>query len=579
MLEPAIASRLEKAVGDIEEVMQICQAPSISFGVVHKGEVVLRKSLGLRDVEDRLEANPDSIYMLGSCSKMFTAAAVGHLVAQGKMDWLDPVQKHLPEFNPIGDLDIGRQADIIDTMRHSTGLSDPIGLYLGPGNTVLDDDERFIELLNQMPTSNDEGQRFNSYWMYNNGAYGLVSKVVERVARTRFSAYVKENVFKPLGMTRSVVTRSDLDGNIAYPYVQLDDQTFTKLPYQFLGCEENNPMLAVMGMGASLNDMLTWVTAILSAERHEQQATEDEASSDEEGSPASVSNGSSYSSPGRTTSSPLKHVSKIRKAYYTRPTKDQFQNEAAYCMGWLRLTMPSSLLGELSFNTMTKPDSEPHMLGQESPQRLAIGHNGGVMGSLSAIWTFPETDSAVVALANGRSIGDAADFTAQILIQALFDLQPKVDIVLWARKERDLTQKWFEEKYLQPWRSKPLSNHDITRRDSTAYVGRYQGFNGTYTFNIVSQSPKTQSETGSQLAMAFKHSDPDTMRPLYFAGTDEYTFFPGSWNRWLVDSTPSLAYESSVLRFKWDEARSRIEGLWWICVDEKPSWFSRVEEK
>lgn len=578
MLEPPIASRLEKAVSDIEEVMQICQAASISFGVVHKGEVVLKKSLGLRDVEGQLEANPDSIYMLGSCSKMFTAAAVGHLVAQGKMDWLDPVQKHLPEFDPIGDPEIGQKADIIDTMRHSTGLSDPIGLYLGPGNTILDDDERFVELLNQMPTSNDEGQRFNSYWMYNNGAYGLVSKVLERVARTRFSTYVKENVFKPLGMTRSVVTRSDLDGNIAYPHVQLDDQTFTKLPHQLLGCEENNPMLAVMGMGASLNDMLKWTTAILSAERHEQQSTEDEASSDE-GSPASVSNGSSFSSPERPIPNQLKYVSKVRKAYYTRPTTDQFQNDAAYCMGWFRLTMPSSMLGELSFNTMTKPDSQPHMLGQESPQRLAIGHNGGVAGSLSAIWTFPETDSAVVALANGRSVGDAADFAAQILIQALFDLQPKVDIVSWARKERDLTHNWFEEKYLQPWRSKTLSNHDKPSRDISAYVGQYQGFNGTYTFKIVPQPLTKQSETGSQLAMAFSHSDPDAIRALYFIDTDEYTFFPGSWNHWLVDSMPSLAYESSVLRFKWDETHSRIEGLWWICIDEKPSWFSRVEEK
>ena len=111
MLEPPIASRLEKAVSDIEEVMQICQAASISFGVVHKGEVVLKKSLGLRDVEGQLEANPDSIYMLGSCSKMFTAAAVGHLVAQGKMDWLDPCPKAPARVRPYrrpGDRPKGR---------------------------------------------------------------------------------------------------------------------------------------------------------------------------------------------------------------------------------------------------------------------------------------------------------------------------------------------------------------------------------------------------------------------------------------------------------------------------------------
>ena len=60
--------RLEKAMGQIEEVMKICGSPSISLGVVHEGKVIFQKSLGYRNVDQRLEANSDSLYMMGSCS-------------------------------------------------------------------------------------------------------------------------------------------------------------------------------------------------------------------------------------------------------------------------------------------------------------------------------------------------------------------------------------------------------------------------------------------------------------------------------------------------------------------------------
>ena len=82
-----IEKRLEDCIPEIARVKELCRVPSISVGVLHEGKVAFMKSLGLRDVEQRLEANCDTSYLLGSVSKMFGSASIGILVEEGKMLW------------------------------------------------------------------------------------------------------------------------------------------------------------------------------------------------------------------------------------------------------------------------------------------------------------------------------------------------------------------------------------------------------------------------------------------------------------------------------------------------------------
>jgi hypothetical protein len=82
--------------------------------------------------------------------------------------------------------------------------------------------------------------------------------------------------------------------------------------------------------------------------------------------------------------------------------------------GWISDELALSWLFEFAIIT-SLPDLK-HILGMESSPFLAIGHTGGVPGSITTVWTFPDTQSAVVAMTNGRSFGDASDFAAQILI-------------------------------------------------------------------------------------------------------------------------------------------------------------------
>lgn len=159
-----LAQRLQDSIPEIHQVRELCQVPSISAGVVHEEEVIFRESVGYLDAKQKLKPNADSIYMLGSCSKILTSAAVGILVNERKLQWQDPIRKYIPEFDPAGDPQIGQKADLIDALRHSTGVTPPLALCIGPGSSILTNEEDLIRLLNTMPTPNEDGQKFNRYW-------------------------------------------------------------------------------------------------------------------------------------------------------------------------------------------------------------------------------------------------------------------------------------------------------------------------------------------------------------------------------------------------------------------------------
>jgi CubicO group peptidase (beta-lactamase class C family) len=556
--EDAVLQRLTSCLPQIRQIYSTCQTPSITFGVVHRGRVIMKESIGHRDNNLTIPANEHTIYMLGSCSKMFTSAAVAILVDEGKLSWTDRIQEHLPEFNPEGEPKIGQEADIIDCFRHTTGLASPTMLTVGPRGTIASDPEDLIPILNAMPTRNANGeQRFNREWLYNNAAVGLMALIVERVSGQRFADFVRERILEPLGMTRTALTRGDIerDDNVAVPCTKLSKGQFYHLPDSSWPCDDHSPLLAGMGMRSSLNDMLTWSIAVLDAERSE--------------------NDPSYKS--TVPSNPLKQMARVRRGYWTRPADDpEFSKPAAYGMGWFRIDLPSSKLSSFSGNALSQgKDHQCHLqyiLGKEkAPSPLtAVGHTGGMRGSVFSVYTFPETQSAVVTATNGRDFGDASDFTAQILIQALFDLKPVVDLLPWAKKEAELAAGFYREHIEAPWERNRRPNDP--ERDRMLYAGDYRGFNDRFTLSIVA----TEMSSGPVSLAVIFNLRPASKCPLIFYQTDVYSFLQADEDYARTQAIIAKEYKQMLLKFKVDEG-GRVVGLWWQWdVEAEAAWLKRV---
>ncbi|THC96299.1 hypothetical protein EYZ11_004204 [Aspergillus tanneri] len=569
--------RLQESISQIHQVRELCQVPSISFGVVHKGKAVLRESVGYRDARQRFKADADTIYVLGSCSKMFTSAAVGILVNERKLKWQDPIRRYLPEFNPVGDPQIGQNADLIDVLRHSTGVTSPEALFFGPRGSILTSEEDIVKLLNVMPTANKEGQKFNRYWEYNNFTYGIMAMVVERVTGQRFAEFVRERILRPLGLRRTILARADItdDNNVAVPCASLDDGAFIPLDSELWPCEDHSPLLAATGMRSTINDMLSWCIAVLSAERKEKHSERKAADCPRPPTPAEHL----LDTHTNAQDNPLKQMNYIRRGYWTRPADDpSFSKDAAYCMGWVRMDLPSSMLGVFSGNRHSRENNHQmhlkHILGVESQSFLAIGHSGGMPGSIATVWTFPDTQSAVVTMANGRSFGDASDFTAQILVQALFNLTPWIDLTPWVKMEVDLAKRFFYEDCLRPWKENRRIT-DAERDDPRIYIGEYQGFNGVFTLSVVADWGWEGFK--GKLALIF-NSRSASRRRLEFYRKDTYSFFSEDWNNYAADTSVVKDYRQTLLEFNVDDEAQRVTGLWWLWnTDEKPAWLSRIK--
>lgn len=113
-------------------------------------------------------------------------------------------------------------------------------------------------------------------------------------------------------------------------------------------------------------------------------------------------------------------------------------------------------------------------LGVESPSRKVVAHNGIIAGSSSTVYTFPETDSAIVVFANGQQDADAADFTAQMLFQALFDSKPYIELLVLAEEEAKLRKEEYPS-----WCAKIKYWHAMQTPEShlvanTDFVGIYR---------------------------------------------------------------------------------------------------------
>lgn len=169
--------------------------PGAAVLVKRDGRVVLRKGYGLADLELGVPIQPDMVFELGSVTKQFTAAAVLMLAEQGKLRLEDEVTKHLPDYPTYG-----ARITIEHLLTHTSGIPSYTGLP--EWQPLVRKDlpvEELIAVFKDKPLEFPPGEK----WSYNNSAYVLLGAIVEKVSGKSYEDFVEQEVFAPLGMTRS----------------------------------------------------------------------------------------------------------------------------------------------------------------------------------------------------------------------------------------------------------------------------------------------------------------------------------------------------------------------------------------
>ncbi|BCO26516.1 D-aminopeptidase [Rhodoferax lithotrophicus] len=158
----------------------------LSLALVDDQRIVWAQGFGFADVEQGMPASADTIYRVGSISKLFTATAAMQLAERGLLDIDKPVKIKSPETITPRQL-----------MTHHSGLPrDRLKGFQTP------QPQPFASLLDDLtgePLAYPPGQVFS----YSNVGISLLGTVLQTLSGTAFAQHMQQSVLTPLGMAHS----------------------------------------------------------------------------------------------------------------------------------------------------------------------------------------------------------------------------------------------------------------------------------------------------------------------------------------------------------------------------------------
>jgi CubicO group peptidase (beta-lactamase class C family) len=222
------------------------KVPGLAISIVKDGKIIFAEGFGLRDVEKNLKVTPHTLFAIGSCSKAFTATAMGMLVDEGKVEWDKPVRTYLPTFK-LHDVVASERMTPRDLLTHRSGLPrHDLVWYGSPASR-----KELFDRLQYLEPNKD----FRAAWQYQNLMFMTAGYLVGEVAGTTWEAFIQERLFAPLEMKESnvSVTASQKAADFALPYQEKEDKV-VGIPFRNID---------TIGPAGSINsnvlDMANWV--------------------------------------------------------------------------------------------------------------------------------------------------------------------------------------------------------------------------------------------------------------------------------------------------------------------------------
>ena len=248
------SAELEQFKANVDSIVKQsinADEPGIALLVAYDGKMLIGKGYGIRNLETKEPITQSTNMEMGSVSKQFTALAILSLVNDGKISLNDTVFKYLPykSFENV---------TIKQLINHTSGLEDAEEAFSTEWDATKiatnDDVLKWYSVKNR--NKNNSSQIFE----YNNGAYEVLTIIVEKVSGKKYEDYIKEKVFKKAGMNRTVAF------NLNSP-VDIDERAFYyhKDSLSKWNKMDGHPLTGLLGAGGiytSVDDYFNYDNAL-----------------------------------------------------------------------------------------------------------------------------------------------------------------------------------------------------------------------------------------------------------------------------------------------------------------------------
>ncbi|MCJ1281120.1 hypothetical protein MMC26_000438 [Xylographa opegraphella] len=458
-------------------------------------------------------------------TKALTAAAIGILVEDGRLQWDTPVHTILPCFAE-GHGPLQEALTITDLLSHRSGIISPDTFFLQDNNTLLLNKHEAIRTFNY----GKEKEGFRDSFLYSNFSYAVAGLVIEHLSGQEYGTFLQENFFAPLGLHRTTTEDISKDTNIGKSYSVLEDRSFWPVPGPKVGT--GTLMEGAAGIKSTVNDLLILYKAFIEAcnDQRKKNTTS-------------------------TDGSPFRQCNTLVLGHNF--LGGTYLREQSYGLGWVRCQLPGPL-GRQAINARLEIDLP--ITGDETRSLFCLYHQGLMPGSSTVVYSFPETETAVVVLQNATALNDCPDWVGQLLVQTIFNFSQKNDYLDLA------TRSAKKSLALVPSIGLKLDSERIPNTNFSlplnAYTGRY--------FSPIKNFFIEVSLHGKELQLAFQglESQTHSLRHYHYdTFTWQMTHNEAAKKARLMVNYPA---EYFLLRFGTKDHDS-IDRLYWIIETTHPN--------
>ena len=201
VLDDATVAQVETILID---TMQPLGVPGYAMCIVKDGSVVYDKGFGVTNVGGDQPVTPQSVFIIYSTTKSFTAVALMQLVEQGKVDLDAPVTTYLPYFTMA---DPGyEQITVRMLASHMSGLiDDTIFQNMPPKSEEPEETGAAIEWFVRALADDTLTAAPPTEWQYASTNFILLGDIIGKVSGEPYDVYVTKHLLEPLGMTHSTL--------------------------------------------------------------------------------------------------------------------------------------------------------------------------------------------------------------------------------------------------------------------------------------------------------------------------------------------------------------------------------------
>ncbi len=233
-----------------EAIVENYDVSGMQYAIMDQGDIVLSDGAGVHDRETQKPITKDSMFGIGSVSKMYSAAATMMLVDQGKIELDTPIVTYMKDFKMADER--YKQITPRMLMNHSAGL---FGTHYENSMLFDDNDTRSHDtLLQKMQTErlkSDPGE----YSVYCNDCFQLLELLVEEVSGISYSDFLDQHVSTPLGLSSTKTPLDEFDrSQLAKTYFPLFPNA---LPV------ENANVIGAGGLYSTAEELLKFSEALI----------------------------------------------------------------------------------------------------------------------------------------------------------------------------------------------------------------------------------------------------------------------------------------------------------------------------